>query len=353
MFKLNWSFQCLWWELWWREAGIKGRRWLGSRTCGILCIESSVFRISGYTCTFTNPMTDWSETPCFLLGESITLRCSSSIINGPFVDDLDDLHFQLPLQSPFWPGIGLKVSRIACSPAEVATWTKQVGLCSGLICCGWNLNITHPGFHEHGNGKSPILVGDTSSDGRFSIVMLVFRGVECMILRFVILNMFQILGRLEVDRSSHPRILQDGHVFSWWRRYFVSWSGVSLMNVPSFFYMIYVTLCNMMQYYCWWLKKNPAPVDRQCIPLFFRVSYIPGGCLGFQPSTAMVFPGFSLAASGAGQKPQLLKLQWRVHRYHHTQLLINLRCGYEWEYEKSSKDHTYIILYMYISCIYI
>ena len=114
----------------------------------------------------------------------------------------------------FWPGIGLKVSRIACSPAEVATWTKQVGPCSGLICCGWNLNITHPGFHEHGNGKSPILVGDTSSDGRFSIVMLVFRGVECMILRFVILNMFQIMGRLEVDSSSHPRILQDGHVFS-------------------------------------------------------------------------------------------------------------------------------------------
>ena len=34
-----------------------------------------------------------------------------------------------------------------------------------------------------------------------------------MILRFVILNMFQILDRLEIDSSSHPRILQDGHVF--------------------------------------------------------------------------------------------------------------------------------------------
>ena len=60
-------------------------------------------------------------------------RGSSSVIHGPFVDDLDDLHFQFPLflyqtslQSPFWPGVGLKVSRMACSPAEVATWTKQV-----------------------------------------------------------------------------------------------------------------------------------------------------------------------------------------------------------------------------------
>ena len=37
----------------------------------------------------------------------------------------------------------------------------------------------YKGFERcsHGNGKSPFLIGDTSSTGCFSIVMLVFRGL--------------------------------------------------------------------------------------------------------------------------------------------------------------------------------
>ena len=31
--------------------------------------------------------------------------------------------------------------------------------------------------------------------------------------------------------------------------------------------------------------RNPAPVDRVTYPIIYRVSYIPGGCLRFQPST--------------------------------------------------------------------
>ena len=50
--------------------------------------------------------------------------------------------------------------------------------------------------NEHGNGKSRFLIGDTSSNGWFSIVMLVF-GEMWMILQFRMagwLSGFNVLG---------------------------------------------------------------------------------------------------------------------------------------------------------------
>ena len=38
-------------------------------------------------------------------------------------------------------------------------------------------NISYPPVNEHGNGNSPFPIGNTSSNGGFSIAMLVYRRV--------------------------------------------------------------------------------------------------------------------------------------------------------------------------------
>ena len=55
---------------------------------------------------------------------------------------------------------------------------------------------------------------------------------------------------------------------------------------------INTTLIIVKTYISWYDTvdgRNPAPVDRQFIPLFTRVLYIPGGCLGSLPSTITLY----------------------------------------------------------------
>ena len=44
--------------------------------------------------------------------------------------------------------------------------------------------------------------------------------------------------------------------------------------------------------------RNPAPVDKWFIPLFTGFFYIPGGCLGFLPSTVCRLPSFGSSSLG-------------------------------------------------------
>ena len=37
---------------------------------------------------------------------------------------------------------------------------------------------------------------------------------------------------------------------------------------------------------CWWFSKSGQPIDRLVFPIMYTFLYIPGGCLGFLPSTA-------------------------------------------------------------------
>ena len=91
----------------------------------------------------------------------------------------------------------------------------------------------------------------------------------------------------------------------------------------------------------------------QCIPLCFRVSYIPRWLFGISAINSYGFSWIFLASLGAGQKPQRLKLQWRVHRYHHSAFDKSKM----WVWMRILKifkgSHIYHIICVYIMYIYI
>ena len=65
--------------------------------------------------------------------------------------------------------------------------------------------------------------------------------------------------------------------------------------------------------------QNPAPVDMVNIPLFIGFLYIPGGCLGFLPSTvchlSFRVPGAHLSSAGCMNSPEMDPTGWRTcHR---------------------------------------
>ena len=51
--------------------------------------------------------------------------------------------------------------------------------------------------------------------------------------------------------------------------------------------------------------QNPAPVDMVVYPIFYRVWYIPGGCLGFLPSTVLLVSKSSVSTCFGSAAPFL------------------------------------------------
>ena len=64
-------------------------------------------------------------------------------------------------------------------------------------------------------------------------------------------------------------------------------------DLPCFFFVAsQLRACRLlvdvqlnMVNYCWWLKSGDHQLRLVVYPIIHRVSYIPGGCLRFQPST--------------------------------------------------------------------
>ena len=87
--------------------------------------------------------------------------------------------------------------------------------------------------------------------------------------------------------------------------------------------------------------RNPAPVDMVHIPWFTRVLYIPGGCLGFLPSTVsltkqriVLYESLTISSGfptpqPKNQKPKFRNPQWtsRVKSEHVTWRSDRLRPG--------------------------